>query len=209
MRTRVKICGLTRIEDIRAAVACGADALGLVFYPDSPRAVSPEQARELIQNLPPFVTVTGLFVNETPHRIREILSQVPLDLLQFHGDESAGLCAAFDRPWIKAIRMRPGTDVRALWREYDQGNGLLLDAYHPALPGGTGERFDWQMIPPDYAGRIVLAGGLTPDNVAEAVRQVQPYAVDVSGGVEQSKGVKSADKIAKFIQEVRRGELNA
>ncbi len=209
MRTRVKICGLTRTEDARTAIAHGADALGLVFYPPSPRAVDIEQAREVIRGLPPFVTVVGLFVNETPGRIREVINAVRIDLLQFHGDESPEDCARYGRPWIKAIRMRADTDLQALSNRYAGGAGLLLDAYHPAKPGGTGERFDWGLIPPALAGSIVLAGGLEPNNVAQAVRKIRPYAVDVSGGVEHSKGIKDADKIAAFIRGVRRGEHNS
>ncbi len=206
MRTRVKICGLTRAEDARAAVAHGADALGLVFYPPSPRAVDITQARAVVRGLPPFVTVVGLFVNEKLERVREVISGVRIDLLQFHGDESPKQCARYGRPWIKAVRVREDTDLPALAGRYAAGSGLLLDTYHPAKPGGTGERFDWGLIPPELAARIVLAGGLEPGNVTQAVRKVRPYAVDVSGGVEQGKGIKDADKIAAFIRGVRRGE---
>ncbi len=206
MRTRVKICGLTRAEDARAAVAAGADALGLVFYPPSPRAVTPEQALEVIRGLPPFVTLVGLFVNEERERIQEILRTVPLDLLQFHGDETPADCAGFGRQWIKAVRVREGTDLYALREEFILGAGLLLDAYRPGVPGGTGEQFDWQRIPEDLAGQIVLAGGLEPDNVQGAVEQVGPYAVDVSGGVERAKGIKDPEKIQAFIRGVIRGD---
>ncbi len=197
---------MTRAEDARAAVAHGADALGLVFYPPSPRAVDIAQARAVVRGLPPFVTVVGLFVDEKLERVREVISRVRIDLLQFHGDESPEQCARYERPWIKAIRVREDTDLPALAGRYAGGSGLLLDAYHPAKPGGTGERFDWRLIPPELAARIVLAGGLEPDNVTQAVRKVRPYAVDVSGGVEQGKGIKDADKIAAFIRGVRRGE---
>jgi phosphoribosylanthranilate isomerase len=205
MRTRVKICGLTRSRDAWAAVEAGADALGLVFYPPSPRAVTPEQALQVIRGLPPFVTLVGLFVNEERERIREILDSVPLDLLQFHGDEKPADCMGFGRSWIKAVRMADGVDLHALRKQYADGSGLLLDAYRPGVPGGTGERFDWQRIPPDLAGEIILAGGLDPDNVQGAVEQVGPYAVDVSGGVEASKGIKDPEKIRDFIRGVIRG----
>jgi len=206
MRTRVKICGLTRPGDARAVVAAGADALGLVFYPPSPRAVTPEQALAVVQGLPPFVTTVGLFVNERPERIRDILDVLPLDLLQFHGDEPAADCAAHGRPWIKAIRMRDDTDLRALAVDYRQASGLLLDAYRPGVPGGTGDSFDWQRIPEDMRDRIILAGGLEPDNIQAAVEQVGPYAVDVSGGVEADKGIKDPDKIQAFMRGVIRAD---
>ncbi len=206
MRTRVKICGLTRPEDARASVAAGADALGLVFYPPSPRAVTVERALEVIQGLPPFVTLVGLFVNDGSERIQSILETVPLDLLQFHGDEMPGDCAGFGRPWIKAVRMREGTDLFALREQYHAAAGLLLDAYRPGVPGGTGERFDWQRIPRRLAGEVILAGGLAPGNVHTAVEQVGPYAVDVSGGVEAAKGIKDPGKINEFMRGVIRGD---
>ena len=206
MRTRVKICGLTRAEDARAAVRQGADAIGLVFYPPSPRAVDIEQALAVLQGLPPFVTVVGLFVNERWERISEILHRVPIDRLQFHGDESPQECAGYGRPWIKAVRMRDGVDLPALKARYSEASALLLDAYQPGVPGGTGSAFDWERIPRELAGEIILAGGLDGDNVERAVREVCPYAVDVSGGVEQAKGIKDADKIAAFMRGVRRGD---
>ncbi len=209
-RTRVKICGLTRAEDVRAAVAAGADAIGLVFHPASPRAVGIEQARDLCAALPPFVTAVGLFVDATASRIESILEGVPLELLQFHGEESADFCAGFGRRWIKAIRMRRGLDVLAAADVYLSGPGgaagILLDAYDPVLAGGTGQAFDWDRIPADLARRIVLAGGLTPGNVAEAIARVRPFGVDVSGGVESAKGIKDAAKISAFMQGVRDGD---
>ncbi len=206
MRTRIKICGITRPEDGLAAVLCGADAIGLVFYPPSPRSVSPRQAEAIVSVLPPFVTVVGLFVNETRERLSELLGCVRIDLLQFHGHEKAVDCSGFSRPWIKAVRMREGIDLLALENEYMGAAALLLDAYEAGRPGGTGSRFDWERIPARMASRIILAGGLNPENIESAVRQVRPYAVDVSGGVEASKGIKDAGKIAAFIEGVKRGD---
>jgi phosphoribosylanthranilate isomerase len=202
MRTRVKICGITRAEDARTAVDQGADAIGLVFYPPSPRSVTPERAAEIVQTLPPFVTVVGLFVNEDPNRIESILSRVPLDLLQFHGDEHPAECSRYERPFLKAVRMREDIDLRALAESYADARALLLDSYRKGVPGGTGESFEWDRIPPELAGTIVLAGGLDPDNIEQAIRKVRPYAVDVSGGVERDKGIKDADKIAAFMRGV-------
>lgn len=205
-RTRVKICGLTRAQDAREAARLGADAIGLVFYPPSPRAVTTAQAREVVQALPPFVTLVGLFVDASESEVRDVLAQVPVDLLQFHGDETPMFCAGFGRPWIKAVRMREGVDLWAERERYGEASALLLDAYRPGLPGGTGSGFDWDRIPPGMAEQIVLAGGLTPANVAQAVRQLRPYAVDVSGGVEQVKGIKDAEKMAAFLEEVKDGD---
>lgn len=205
-RTRVKICGLTRPADIQAAVEAGADAIGLVFHPASPRSVTAEQARALCAVLPPFVTAVGLFVDAPAERIRDILDRVPLELLQFHGEEPAGFCAGFGRRWIKAIRMRPGLDPSEQAAAYPGAAGLLLDAFDPVLAGGTGQSFDWGRIPPALAHRIVLAGGLTPDNVVQAIRQVRPFGVDVSGGVESAKGVKDHAKISAFLRGVRDGD---
>lgn len=202
MRTRVKICGLARRVDLDAAVAAGVDAVGFVFHPPSPRAVSPQDARDLCAGLPPFVTAVGLFVDAAPEQVRATLDQVPLELLQFHGEEDPELCASFGRRWIKAVRMRPGVDLAAQQRRYGQAVGLLLDTFDPARPGGTGQRFDWDRIPAAIAPSIVLAGGLDADNVAEAIRRVRPFGVDVSGGVEASKGIKDHDKIRDFMQRV-------
>ena len=206
MRTRVKICGLTREADVLAAAELGADAIGLVFYDPSPRAVGIEQARRLCAALPPFVTSVGLFVDAAPDQIRSTLARVPLDLLQFHGEESPEYCAAFGRPWIKAVRMRPGIDPQSLPELYPGAAGLLLDAYDPARAGGTGQCFDWDLVPPDLAPHIVLAGGLDPDNVAVAIRRVRPYGVDVSGGVEAAKGLKDRQKMAAFMKGVLDGD---
>jgi len=209
MRTRVKICGLTRAEDARAAVGQGADAIGLVFYPPSPRAVDIEQARAVVRGLPPFVTVVALFVNERRERIAEILREVRIDLLQFHGDEPPEACVGHHRPWIKAVRMRDDVDLLAEKARYAEASALLLDAYRKGVPGGTGTAFDWERIPTELAGEVILAGGLDADNVERAVRQVRPFAVDVSGGVERAKGIKDADKIAAFMRGVRRGDSDA
>ncbi|MBW9256301.1 MAG: phosphoribosylanthranilate isomerase [Candidatus Thiodiazotropha sp. (ex. Lucinisca nassula)] len=206
MRTRIKICGITRIEDALTATRLGADAIGLVFYPPSPRSVSSEQAQRIVKSLPPFVTVVGLFVNEDRAIIEQILNQVPLDLLQFHGDESAEDCSGFGRPWIKAIRMRQETDLLSLEQQYADASGLLLDTYQAGVPGGTGKTFDWDLVPESLAARVILAGGLNSDNVTRAVTSLHPYAVDVSGGVEAAKGIKDAAKIEAFITGVMRGD---
>jgi len=191
---------------VRAAAELGADAIGLVFYDRSPRAVEVDQARRLIDALPPFVTGVGLFVDPDPDYVRSVLTAVPLELLQFHGDEPPDLCAAFGRPWIKAVRMRPGTDLATMEARYRDARGLLLDTYDAGSAGGTGRRFDWNLIPGWIAPRVVLAGGLCPDNVAEAVRRVGPWGVDVSGGVESAKGIKDRAAMAAFMQGVRDGD---
>lgn len=206
LRTRVKICGLTRESDVDAAVAAGADAVGFVFHPSSPRAVTPEQARRLCERLPPFVSAVGLFVDVSRSTVLAALDQVPLDLLQFHGSEQPVDCLGFGRRWIKALRMRPDIDLEAEQARYGGSAGLLLDAYEPGVAGGTGKRFDWERIPSAMASRIVLAGGLDPANVADAIARVRPYGVDVSGGVEASRGVKDHAKIFAFMQGVRDGD---
>ena len=206
MRTRVKICGITRSEDASAAVRLGADAIGLVFYPPSPRAVGIEQARAVVSGLPPFVTVVGLFVDATREVIHEVLDEVRIDLLQFHGNEPPAACVGHGKPYIKALHMREDADPADLATRYASSSGLLLDTYRPGLVGGTGEAFDWSRLPREFRQPIILAGGLTPANVAAAVRQVRPYAVDVSGGVERAKGIKDPGKIAAFIQEVRNAD---
>lgn len=205
-RTRVKICGITRVDDALSAAAAGADAIGLVFYPPSPRAVTVEQAAAICAALPPLVTAIGLFVDADPGRVREVLAQVPLGLLQFHGDETADYCDQFHRPYLKALRVRDDTDIAAAPAAYPRAQGLLLDAYRPGVPGGTGEVFDWARIPAAVAPRIVLAGGLNPANVADAVARVRPWAVDVSGGVEAAPGVKDAQRIEAFVAAVRRAD---
>jgi len=188
------------------AARLGVDAIGLVFYAPSPRAVTAERAIAIAAALPPFVTRVGLFVNAAPAEIEAVLAAVRLDLLQFHGDETEADCRRYGFPYLKAVSMRPDLDMGAALRAYPSASGFLLDAYHPALPGGSGERFDWARVPAESPQPIVLAGGLTPDNVAEAVRTVRPYAVDVSSGVEAAKGIKDVTKMAEFIRGVRRGD---
>ncbi|PTV61134.1 MULTISPECIES: phosphoribosylanthranilate isomerase [Pseudomonas] len=200
---RSKICGVTRIEDALAAAEAGADAIGFVFYAKSPRAVDVRQARAIIAELPPFVTTVGLFVNASRCELNEILEVVPLDLLQFHGDETPQDCEGYHRPWIKALRVRPGDDLEAACRLYAGARGILLDTYVPGVPGGTGEAFDWSLVPARLGKPIILAGGLSADNVGQAIAQVKPYAVDVSGGVEQAKGIKDAAKIEAFMRAVK------
>lgn len=200
---RSKICGITRIEDALAAAEAGADAIGFVFYAKSPRAVDVRQARAIIAELPPFVTTVGLFVNASRCELNEILEVVPLDLLQFHGDETPHDCEGYHRPWIKALRVRPGDDLEAACQLYAGARGILLDTYVPGVPGGTGEAFDWSLVPARLSKPIILAGGLSADNVGQAIAQVRPYAVDVSGGVEQAKGIKDAAKIEAFMRAVK------
>jgi phosphoribosylanthranilate isomerase len=200
---RSKICGITRIEDALAAARAGADAIGLVFYAKSPRAVDVRQARAIVQALPPFVTTVGLFVNASRCELGEILDAVPLDLLQFHGDETPEECAHYQRPFIKALRVRPGDDLQAQCLRYRQARGILLDTFVPGVPGGTGEAFDWSLVPENLALPVVLAGGLSPENVADAIARMRPYAVDVSGGVEAAKGIKDPLKIQAFVRAVR------
>ncbi|MDZ4190535.1 MAG: phosphoribosylanthranilate isomerase [Pseudomonas sp.] len=200
---RSKICGITRIEDALAAVEAGADAIGLVFYGKSPRAVSIEQAAAILQALPPFVTSVGLFVDMPRDELQQLLQRLPLDLLQFHGDESPADCEGHGRPYIKALRVRPGEDVAAAMAPYAGARGILLDTFVEGVPGGTGASFDWSLVPENADKPIILAGGLDAGNVATAIRQVRPYAVDVSGGVEASKGIKDAGKIRAFVRAVR------
>lgn len=200
---RSKICGITRVDDALTAAKAGADAIGLVFYAKSPRAVDVRQAREIVAALPPFVTTVGLFVNASRCEINEILDAVPLDMLQFHGDETPAQCEGFHRPWFKALRVGNGEDIEAQVARYANSSGILLDTFVAGVPGGTGERFDWSLIPAALAKPLILAGGLTAENVQQAIAQVRPYAVDVSGGVEASKGVKDASKVMAFVGRVR------
>ncbi len=202
-RTRVKICGITRVEDAVSAVNAGADAIGLVFYAQSPRCVTAEQAQEIVAAIPPFVSVVGLFVNATKTEIEAVLSKVRLDILQFHGDESAHDCEQIKMPYYKAIRVKPDTNLLQYEVEFSSAKALLLDAHSDVAFGGTGLTFDWSLIPKNLSKPVVLAGGLTADNVASAIQQVQPYAVDVSGGVEMAKGIKDAAKIVAFMRAVK------
>jgi phosphoribosylanthranilate isomerase len=218
IRTRIKICGLSRQDEIHAAVECGADAIGLVFYPKSPRYVSPETAAELAACVPPFVATVGLFVNPTVEEVAQVVAQVPLSLLQFHGDETPEQCAAIssavNRPFARAIRvhadMAPG-DLLKYEQDYRAASthfaGLLLDAFVDGY-GGGGKVFDWSLIPKELAPRVVLSGGLNMQNVAEAIARVRPYAVDVSSGVERSKGIKDIPSIRAFIKAVRQADVS-
>lgn len=207
LRTRAKICGITRVEDARIAVASGADAIGLVFYAKSPRHVSIETAAEIVASLPPFVDAVGLFVDADPAEIDRVLNQVRLDLLQFHGDETPACCEAFAMPYIKALRVRPEVNLLQYATDFASARALLLDAYQEGVAGGTGQTFDWDLIPQNLPKPVILAGGLTPHNVGEAIRRVRPYAVDVSGGVEREKGIKDADKMAAFMRGVLDGQV--
>ncbi len=202
--TRIKICGFTRAADISAAVQSGADAIGLVFYEKSPRHVTLQQAIELASAVPPFVSIVGLFVNAEPDFVNEILESVPLDLLQFHGDESPEYCSQFNKPYIKAIRVKAGVDLVQCASDFTGAKGLLLDAHVEGVPGGTGVTFDWTLIPRQLSLPVILSGGLDIRNLALAIEQVSPYAVDVSSGVEVNKGIKDAEKITAFINEVNR-----
>jgi phosphoribosylanthranilate isomerase len=199
---RSKICGITRIEDALAAVEAGADAIGFVFYPKSPRAVTVEQAQAIIAQLPPFVSTVGLFVNAEREALKALLNEVPLDLIQFHGDETPEQCEGYHRPYIKALRVQAGDDIAASCALYVNASGILLDTYVAGVPGGTGETFDWALIPKHLSKPIILAGGLTSANVSQAIAQVRPYAVDVSGGVEKTRGIKDHDKIRAFMSAV-------
>lgn len=202
LRTRVKICGITRVEDANSAIEQGADAIGLVFYEQSPRNVSIHQAKEIAKQIPAFVTVVGLFVNAKAEFIKQVISEVGLDLLQFHGDESPEECASYSKPFIKAIRVKSDTNLVQYANEFSGAKGLLLDTYSEGIAGGTGHVFDWTLIPKNLGKPVILAGGLNAENVAAAIKQVKPYAVDISGGVESAKGIKDAAKIAVFMQQV-------
>ncbi len=198
-RPRIKICGIRTVADACYAASLGVDAIGLVFYPPSPRHVELEQARAIIQALPPFVSVVALFVNPAAPEVERVLGALAIDLLQFHGDEDEEFCRSFARPYIKALPVRPGEDVQPRLSSYASASGLLLDAYHPQLRGGTGDRFDWTQFPRLASRPLILAGGLSAENVGAAVAQLKPYAVDVSGGVESSRGVKSQAMMRAFV----------
>ncbi len=201
MRTRIKICGIKHRDDALKAIECGADAIGLIFVEKSPRYASLTDARVIAESVPPFVTVVGLFMNASAETVREALKVVPLNLLQFHGEETPAFCDQFGVPYIKVLRMRENVNVVAFSQEYPNAAGILLDTYHEK-GGGTGESFDWSLIPEDMPSPLILAGGLTSENVASAVETVRPYAVDVSSGVESEPAVKDHQKIEQFIKEV-------
>jgi len=210
MKTRIKICGLTREADVDAAIAAGADAIGFVFYPPSPRYVTPRRAAELARRIPPFVDAVGLFVNAAAEDVAAACALAPLNLLQFHGDEDAAYCRQFSRPWLRAARVRPGLDLLEFARSFSDARGLLLDAFVEGY-GGGGHVFDWTLIPPGLPGFVALSGGLTPANVGDAIRRTRPAAVDVSSGVEADqgkggKGIKDHDKIAAFVAAVRKAD---
>jgi len=205
--TRIKICGITRLEDVQAAASSGADAIGLVFYEESSRHVTLQQAIQLAAAIPPFVTLVGLFVNTPEEDVRNVLRQVPLDVLQFHGEEAQEFCIQFGRPYLKAVRVKAGVDLVQCAARYRSAQGLLLDAYVEGAHGGTGESFDWALIPHGLPLPVILSGGLHAGNVAQAIKQVRPYAVDVSSGVESAKGIKDAAKVAAFINEVKNIDL--
>lgn len=206
-RTRIKICGITRPEDASAAIDHGADALGLVFYPKSPRSVSLDQAREIADVVPPFVSLVSLFVNESCDAVARVIEALPVGLIQFHGDETAAFCRQFRRPWIKALRVRPGMDIAAQCRPFEGATGVLLDAFQEGVPGGTGKTFDWRQAQDALPIPWVLAGGLNAQNVGEAVARLRPAAVDVSGGVEASPGIKSSRMIGEFIAAVTAADV--
>ena len=208
-RTRVKICGITRPEDGVTAAELGADAIGLVFYPPSPRFVTVETAQWIVAALPPFVTVVGLFMNAEPAAVQTVIKSAPLHLLQFHGDESPDYCAQFGRPYLKAVPMGAGADAQDYEQRFASAAGLLLDSHGGNQMGGTGQGFDWTRIPAERHKPLILAGGLHPGNVAAAIRQVRPYAVDVSSGVETARGVKDAELMRAFLRGVYDGESPA
>lgn len=207
-RTRVKICGFTRVDDALCAAHLGVDAIGLVFYEPSPRHVSLEQAKAIVEMLPPFVTVVGLFVNAQQSNVNQILDQLALDLLQFHGDEDQDFCSSFRLPYIKAVRVQQSSDIIQAAQQFSNAQGLLLDAWHPDVQGGTGLQFDWSILAHDLTQDmtlpLILAGGLNADNIYDAITATQPYAVDVSSGVESSKGVKDSLRMTDFLKEVYR-----
>ena len=201
--TRIKICGITRPEDAQVAVAQGADAIGLVFYAKSPRAVDIGLAREIAAVVPPFVSTVALFVDESADRIERTLSAVSIDMIQFHGNETADFCEQFQRPYLKAIRVKPDLDLIEAAAPYSAARAILLDSWQQGVPGGTGKKFDWQLADTLRHMSVVLAGGLTEENVGEAIARLAPAAVDVSGGVEESPGIKNPSRISNFIRAVR------
>ena len=206
MRVRVKVCGITRVEDALAAARHGADAIGFVFWDQSARSVTLTQAREIASRLPPFVSTVGVYVDPSPDWVEETAVTAGLSLLQFHGEELPDFCSQFRLPYIKALRVREGVDLLQYGKLYQNAKGLLLDTYTAGMPGGTGQAFDWGLIPTDFPLPLVLSGGLNPDNVMPAIKQVRPWAVDVSSGVEIAKGIKDVNKISAFMQGVKNCE---
>ena len=206
MLTRVKICGITRIEDALTAIRLGANAIGFIFWDKSARYIDPKEARKIVMALPPFVTVVGVYVNPSFEWVEETCSIAGLNLLQFHGDELPEFCSQFPLPYIKAVRIRSGIDLLQYAAQYSSSNGLLLDSYVEGVPGGTGRTFEWSLIPENLSLPLIVSGGLHAKNVCEAIREAKPWAVDVSSGVEITKGIKDADKIAAFMTGVRNGE---
>lgn len=204
MRVRTKICGITCLEDALQAVEAGADALGFVFYPPSPRYIAIEDAAKICQQLPPFVTRVGLFVNADKDLVSRACASMAIDLLQFHGDETEADCCGYSRPYIKAIRIRTSDDFSVAEKQFPTAAGILVDAYKPGVPGGTGEQFDWSLLPGHRVKPLILAGGLKETNIYQAIQSVHPYAVDVSGGVERSKGKKDHQLVSQFLNEVSR-----
>ncbi len=203
VRTQVKICGFTRPADAVAAVAAGADSLGLVFYPPSPRHVSIDQARAIVAEVAPFTCLTALFLNADKDTVDEVLGELPISMLQFHGIETASYCESFKRPYMKSVSMKSTADIAAYCREYGRARAFLLDSNVAGAAGGSGETFDWALVPREFPASLVLAGGLDTDNVAEAISCVRPAAVDVSSGVESAKGIKDPLMVRKFIAQVR------
>jgi phosphoribosylanthranilate isomerase len=204
VRTRVKICGITRFQDAQRAVALGADAIGLVFYDKSPRVVSLPNALDIVKKIAPLVSIVGLFFDASRHYVRQIVDSVPIDLLQFHGDECPADCGIYGKPYIKAIPMGGAMDVAFYAQTYPDAKAYLLDSHAPGDAGGSGIAFNWERVPADLGKPLILAGGLDANNVSEAIRLVRPYAVDVSSGVEREKGIKDYGKMAEFMNEVRR-----
>ncbi len=207
MATAVKICGITRVEDALLAARAGAHAIGTVLYSRSPRAVDAQQARRIVRAVPPFVTTVTLLVDPTAAEVERALEEVQPSMLQFHGNEDPKFCAQFGVPYIKAVRVRTGVDLLQYARLYADAKGLLLDAFVEGSPGGTGASFDWELIPRDIPLPIILAGGLTPENVTEAIRRVRPWAVDVASGVESASGIKDAAKVSAFVRGARDADV--
>jgi phosphoribosylanthranilate isomerase len=201
--TRIKICGITTQEHAHISADAGADAIGLVFYPPSPRHIALDNAAEIVNSLPPYITTVALFVNPEPSEVRRVLDAVNPDCLQFHGNETNDFCQQFTRKWYKALPVKLGVDIQMAMAAYPDSSAILLDTWHETLPGGSGKCFDWSLIPATISKPLILAGGLAPDNVREAIEQVRPWAVDVSGGVESSRGGKDSTRITTFINNVK------